>query len=79
MDQQIPLPFELHMSISERPINESYIIHFSIDEHQVSIYKTINGITTIMNKTTNDDCILHDGKGKLLKYQLRIGQIYHEF
>ncbi|CAF3979332.1 unnamed protein product [Adineta steineri] len=64
MDQQLSVPFELHMSISEQPINRSYIVHFSIDERQVSIYKTINNITTSIHQTTNKDHILYGEKGK---------------
>ncbi|CAF3374954.1 unnamed protein product [Rotaria sp. Silwood2] len=64
VEQQTPLPFELHMSISEKPENTSYILHFSINDHDVSIYKTIRGSTTFMNQTTDEDYVLHKGKGK---------------
>jgi len=64
MDQQVPLEFELHLSISKDPANNSYVIRLAVDLQQVQISKIVNGLTTRINETTEHDYVLHKGKGK---------------
>jgi hypothetical protein len=64
MEQQVSLPFELHLSISNDPLNNSYVIDLSIDLNRVQISKIVNGKTTIINQTIERDWVLHEGKSK---------------
>ncbi|UJR17784.1 hypothetical protein I4U23_004683 [Adineta vaga] len=64
IDQKISLRFELRLSISENLTNDSYIIYLSVDQHQASIRKIINGITIIVNQSANVEHVLKCEKGK---------------
>ncbi|CAF0967173.1 unnamed protein product [Rotaria magnacalcarata] len=64
MEQKGSLSFELHLSTSNNPANNSYVIHLSIDLGQVKISKKINNRTTIINETMDRDFVLHEGKNK---------------
>lgn len=64
MDQEASLPFELHASVSELPTNDSYIVHIALSQNEVLIYKTVDGITSILHRSREDDFLLHNGTGQ---------------
>ncbi len=76
MEQQVSLPFELHLSASDDPANNSYVIDLAIDLNHVQISKTVNGTTTIINQTTERDYVLHEDKGKLDRIKRRQYLLY---
>jgi hypothetical protein len=64
MDQEASLPFELRASISELPTNTTYVVHFAIDHNELLIFKTVDGITSILHRSKDDDFLLHNGTGQ---------------
>ncbi|CAF3518395.1 unnamed protein product [Rotaria sp. Silwood1] len=62
MDQSEPLGFELYLSISDDPTNTSYAIYLAVTMQQIQISKIVDGLTLDINRTTEHDHVLHEGK-----------------
>ena len=77
MDQEVLLPFELHLSISNDPKNKNYVIHISVDQSIVRMSRTVAGVTTIINQTTEPDYLLHQGKSNSKKLREKIANIFY--
>ena len=64
MDQTKSLPFELFLSISDQPTNETYGFHLSVNVGEVLITKMMNGVRTIINRTNDHHSVLNEHQGK---------------
>ncbi|CAF3532632.1 unnamed protein product [Rotaria sp. Silwood1] len=62
MDQSEPLGFEVYLSISDDPTNTSYAIYLAVTMQQIQISKIVDGLTLDINRTTEHDHVLHEGK-----------------
>ncbi|CAF3374963.1 unnamed protein product [Rotaria sp. Silwood2] len=62
MDQKASLQFELYLSISNDPTNESYAIRLTVSKQQVQINKIVDGLTIVLNQTADSDHVLQEEK-----------------